>query len=95
MKKFFLNRLREASTWRAIIGFVTIFGVTMTPEQKETVAVAGAALICVVGAFFPDKKVTPVPTPAAPPAAKEPDALGDGEVIPQPRWDGKVNGSMM
>lgn len=82
IKRWLKGRLREASTWRAIIGFITIFGIQLNPEQVESIAVAGASIICVIGAFFPDKQpAVELPSPPPPPKIEE-----------QPEWNGKTNG---
>lgn len=56
MKKFLLNRAREASTWRGVFMILTAFGVAITPEQANAVIAAGMAVVGAVGAFFPDAK---------------------------------------
>ena len=54
MKKFILNRAREASTWRGIVLILTACGVTMTPDQADAAIATGLAVVGAVGAFFPD-----------------------------------------
>ena len=49
------NRLKEASTWKAIISLLTMFGMTMTDAQQEAVAVAGAAVYAALSLLLPDK----------------------------------------
>ena len=51
---YVLARLKEASTWRGIIGIITACGVALSPEQIEAIIATGIALMGIVGAFFPD-----------------------------------------
>ena len=44
MGAFILNRLREPSTWRGLLTLATVLGVALTPDQAESIALAGAAL---------------------------------------------------
>lgn len=55
MGAFILNRLREPSTWRGLLTLATVLGVALTPDQAESIALAGAALVGAVGAFMPDR----------------------------------------
>ena len=52
---YFLNRLKEPSTWRGIIAILTAFGITFSLEQTEAIIAMGLAGIGLVGALFPDK----------------------------------------
>lgn len=54
--QYFLNRLREASTWRGLVLVVTALGVQLTPDQVSTVVAVGLALSGLIGAFFPDSE---------------------------------------
>lgn len=54
MKKFFLNRLKEPSTWRGIVACLTAFGLALEPNQKEAIITAGLAVIGLLGTFLPD-----------------------------------------
>ena len=54
MKKFILNRLKEASTWRALVALATAFGLYLTPEQTTAIVTLGLAVMGGIGAFFPD-----------------------------------------
>ena len=49
------DRLKEASTWRGIIAFLTGVGVTLSPEQQSSIIAGGLALMGLVGAFTTDK----------------------------------------
>lgn len=51
---FLINRLDEKSTWRAIIAILTVAGVSLSPEQTETIVAAGVALGALLEAFTPD-----------------------------------------
>ena len=51
---FFLNRLREPSTWRGFIMLATGLGVAMSPETIEQVVVAGTAMTGLIGMFTTD-----------------------------------------
>lgn len=55
MIEYVLARLKEASTWRGIIGLLTAAGVTISPEMLDKIVAAGLALMGVIGAFFKDK----------------------------------------
>jgi len=57
--KYFLNRLREASTWRGLVLVVTALGVQITPDQIDTVVAVGLALSGLIGGFFPDSEASP------------------------------------
>lgn len=54
MGKWLAKRLREASTWRGIVGVLTAFGLVLSPEKIDAIVAAGLGLIGVIGAFFPD-----------------------------------------
>jgi hypothetical protein len=43
-----LDRLREASTWRGLIGIATTFGVIISPELADKIIAVGIALVGVV-----------------------------------------------
>ena len=55
MKKYLLNRLKEPSTMRAVVLVLTLFGVSLSPEQQDAIVVAGVSLIAALGLFLPDK----------------------------------------
>ena len=55
MVEYIIARLKEASTWRGIIGLLTAMGVTISPELIDKIIAAGMALMGVVGMFFKDK----------------------------------------
>ncbi len=55
MKDFFLNRLKEASTWRGLILLATSFGMQLSPDQSYAIASLGLALAGATGTIAPDK----------------------------------------
>jgi len=55
MKNFILNRLKETSTWQALTVMLTLFGVSLSPEQKVAIIEAGVAVVAALGLFLPDK----------------------------------------
>ena len=50
-----LDRLKERSTWLGITGLVSAVGVALSPEQVETIAVAGTAVAAAIYTFTKDK----------------------------------------
>jgi len=54
--QYFINRLKEASTWRGIVAVVTACGLSVSPELGEAIVGAGLALMGIIGVFFPDSK---------------------------------------
>jgi hypothetical protein len=55
MKKYLLERGKEASTWRGVIALLTAVGVSLSPEQGEAIIALGLAAIGAIGVFFADK----------------------------------------
>lgn len=55
MLNFILARLREPSTWRALVVLLTTLGVSISPEQSTAIVVAGASLFSAIGLFTPDQ----------------------------------------
>ena len=55
MIEYMLARLKEASTWRGILGLLTAAGITISPEQIDKIIAAGLAAMGVIGAFFGDR----------------------------------------
>ncbi len=55
MVEYVIARLKEASTWRGIIGLLTAAGISVSPEMLDKIVSAGMALMGVVGMFFKDK----------------------------------------
>ena len=54
--QWFLNRLREASTWRGFVLLATSGGVVFTPAQADALITFGLGLAGLLGAFMPDRK---------------------------------------
>lgn len=54
-KAFILARLKEASTWRAIILLLTACGVPIAPFMADRIIAIGLAVAALVGIFMPDK----------------------------------------
>lgn len=55
MRYFFLNRLKEPSTWRGLTLVATAFGIHVNPEQAYAIASLGMALAGGLGVISPDK----------------------------------------
>jgi hypothetical protein len=97
LKSYALNRLKEASTWKALAGFVaTIVGYQMTGGQLEAAGTAGAAVYALLSALMPDKmgNAPAAPAPVNAPCRKsypEPvkNMLPEAE---EKKWDGKISG---
>jgi hypothetical protein len=49
--KYLLDRLGERSTWLGLIGIVTAFGVSLSPEQAEAIIAVGSAVAGAVAVF--------------------------------------------
>jgi len=54
--EYIVERLKEPSTWRGIVAFLTGIGVAISPEQKEAIITGGLALMGLLGVFTKDKK---------------------------------------
>lgn len=54
LKSFLLARIREASTWRGIVLFLTAAGVPIAPAAADAVIAAGLAIAGLIGVFMPD-----------------------------------------
>lgn len=55
MKQYFLERAKEASTWRGVIMLLTAVGVPIAPEMANAIVSVGLALAGLVGVVTPDK----------------------------------------
>lgn len=55
MKKYLLDRAREASTWRGLILLVAAVGVPVAPELAEAIVSVGLGLAGLVGVLAADK----------------------------------------
>ena len=56
MVAYIIDRLKEASTWRGIIAFLTVAGLSISPELGEKIIAVGLAIIGVIGMVFKDGK---------------------------------------
>ena len=56
MVAYIIDRLKEASTWRGIIAFLTAAGLAISPELGEKIIAVGLAIIGVIGMVFKDGK---------------------------------------
>lgn len=56
MKSYFIARLKEPSTWRGIILFLTAVGVPLAPGLGEAIVAAGLGIAGLVGVLAPDAK---------------------------------------
>ncbi len=50
-----IARLKESSTWRGLVWLLTVAGITLNPEQTESLIVAGMAVAGLVGVLTKDK----------------------------------------
>jgi len=48
--------LKQPSTWKGIVGVVTGFGITLSPEQTAAIVAAGVALIGLIDVFVDEEK---------------------------------------
>lgn len=55
MKDYIIERVKEASTWRGIILFLTASGVPMAPELSNAILTFGLGLAGLVGVITKDK----------------------------------------
>ena len=49
MKTYFIERLREPTTWRGFILILTAMGVSISPELTSQIIAAGTAIAGVIG----------------------------------------------
>lgn len=54
MRDYFLARLREPSTWRGGILFLTAMGLPIAPAMGEAIITLGLAVAGLVGMISPD-----------------------------------------
>lgn len=67
MRDYIIDRLKEASTWRSILGLLVMFGIALDPDKKEALIQFGTSLFLLLGIILKDnlgqrKKEEPVPT---------------------------------
>ena len=53
---FFLERIKEPSTWRGLAMLATALGVAISPEMMEQIVVAGTAMVGLMGTFTKDDR---------------------------------------
>jgi len=53
---WFLNQFRQASTWRGVVWLLTVFGLSLRPDQSEAIVMAGMALAGLLGVFLSDER---------------------------------------
>ena len=51
---YMLYRLKEPSTWKAITTFLTLIGISITPEQAIAIGTAGASVVSLINMFKKD-----------------------------------------
>jgi hypothetical protein len=56
MKKIFLKFLKQKTTWAAIVGVATAFGVKLAPGQSESIITIGVLLSSLCLALFDESK---------------------------------------
>ena len=52
---YIIERLKEASTWRSIVGLIALFGIALDPEKKDAIVTFGTSLFLLMGVFMKDK----------------------------------------
>jgi len=57
MKRWFLKRLRERTTWLSILGMLGLFGIKLEPELQEYIIQGLIALSCIVAFLFPESEL--------------------------------------
>jgi hypothetical protein len=55
MKGYILDRVKEPSTWRGAILFLTAIGVPIAPAMAEAIVTAGLGIAGLVGMLTADK----------------------------------------
>ena len=56
MQKYIAARLKEPSTWRGAILFLTAIGVPVAPAMAEAIVTAGLGLAGLVGMLASDRR---------------------------------------
>ena len=54
-KAFIIARLKEASTWRAIIVLLIACGIPVAPLLADRIIAIGLAIVGLIGIFMPDQ----------------------------------------
>jgi hypothetical protein len=52
--QFAINRLKEGSTYAGLVLILSVFGVSISPEQKEAIMALGGAIAGAILVFFPN-----------------------------------------
>lgn len=55
MKSYILDRVKEPSTWRGAILFLTAIGVPIAPQLAEAIISAGLGIAGLIGVITSDK----------------------------------------
>jgi hypothetical protein len=56
MRQYILDRVREPSTWRGAILFLTAIGVPIAPQLADAIVTAGLGIAGLVGVLTPDRR---------------------------------------
>ena len=56
---WFLDRMKEQSTWRGIVLLVTAFGVKLDPERGEAIIALGLAIVGLINVIRKDRATVP------------------------------------
>jgi hypothetical protein len=56
MKNYILDRVREPSTWRGAILFLTAIGVPIAPQMADAIVTAGLGIAGLVGMLTADRR---------------------------------------
>jgi hypothetical protein len=54
--KTILRYLKQPSTWRGIIWLLTLFGISLSPEQWQAISFAGIAVVGAIEVFIDEEK---------------------------------------
>jgi hypothetical protein len=54
-KAFIIARLKEASTWRAIVVLLIACGIPIAPLLADRIIAIGLAIVGLIGIFMPDQ----------------------------------------
>jgi hypothetical protein len=59
MKARFGIDFTEPSTWKAVVWLLTSFGIVITPDQEQYIAILGMMAVGLLGLLFKDNKPKP------------------------------------
>lgn len=54
MTEYLIARLQEPTTWRGLVLVLTSLGVSLSPEQLQTIVSVGLGIAGLIGALAPD-----------------------------------------